>query len=389
MDTGASETMLPQDEVARRLYPTNDDQNEGEHSFKENRQGKKSAADYLIEIGHKKEVRLFHDVKRDGFAAVQNSGGQRIYPLRSRDFRRWLASQYYSETKKAANGEAISSALNVLEAKADFEGPRIALYNRFACTDGAIFIDLADESWRAIKVTPQGWQVLDRPPILFRRFSHQDSLPVPEKGGDPKKLLDFLNITDDSERLLIIVWAVVAIIENIPHYGLDFHGPQGAAKTTAGRMLRSILDPSVVYGLNLGRNQAELAQLFDHHAIPCFDNLGTIQQWQSDLLCRAITGGAISKRELFTDAEDVLMCFKRPIILNGINIPTVAPDLLDRLLLIGLERIQPDQRREESELLADFNNARPRILGGLIDALSEAMNIYPSLKLKKVPRMAD
>ena len=64
----------------------------------------------------------------------------------------------------------------------------------------------------------------------------------------------------------------------------------------------------------------------------------------ADMLCRGVTGGAFSKRELYSDDSDVILTFKRPMIITGINIPTHSPDLLDRLLLIELERIQSDRR---------------------------------------------
>ena len=75
--------------------------------------------------------------------------------------------------------------------------------------------------------------------------------------------------------------------------------------------------------------------------------------------------------------------------LSAINIPTHAPDLLDRSLLICLDRIPPDRRRREDELARAFDAARPAILGGLLDALSGAMRVYPVLEIPELPRMAD
>ena len=44
--------------------------------------------------------------------------------------------------------------------------------------------------------------------------------------------------------------------------------------------------------------------------------------------------GASEVRKLFTDMESVLVRYRRPIILTGINTPSSAPDLLDRTLLV-------------------------------------------------------
>jgi hypothetical protein len=67
----------------------------------------------------------------------------------------------------------------------------------------------------------------------------------------------------------------------------------------------------------------------------------------------------------------------------------VRPDLLDRSLLLELERIHENNRKELSEIQANFETDRPAILGGILDVLSKAMEIYPTVKLDKLPRMAD
>jgi hypothetical protein len=47
----------------------------------------------------------------------------------------------------------------------------------------------------------------------------------------------------------------------------------------------------------------------------------------------AVTGGAFSKRQLYSDANDVIFQFCRTFILNGINILSASPDLLDRSII--------------------------------------------------------
>lgn len=120
-----------------------------------------------------------------------------------------------------------------------------------------------------------------------------------------------------------------------------------------------------------------------------FDNISHISDETSDTLCRAITGGAIQLRKLFTDSEDCIYSFLRCITLNGINNVANRPDLLDRSILMELKRIPEEERRELKELQRDFKESLPGILGGILDTLSKAMAIYPTVKLDKLPRMAD
>jgi hypothetical protein len=107
------------------------------------------------------------------------------------------------------------------------------------------------------------------------------------------------------------------------------------------------------------------------------------------MFCRAVTSGGFSKRELYSDADDVIFGFRRAILLTGINVPSAAPDLLERLLLVGLDRVTPKCRREESELWREFDVERAKLFGGLLDALVETLRIYPSITLAELPRMAD
>ncbi len=119
------------------------------------------------------------------------------------------------------------------------------------------------------------------------------------------------------------------------------------------------------------------------------DNLHRLPQWASDDLCRAITGGGFAKRVLYTDDDDFLYDFNRAVILNGISIPGSSPDLLDRSILIELSRLPEDRRRDREALMSEFEAARPRILGAICSVLSDAMARIGSIKLDRLPRMAD
>lgn len=347
-----------------------------------------SASERLIEIGLRAE--LFHDERQNAYAIVEDKGVRRILGVRSSPFRTWLAHSYYRETGKGANGEVLATALSVCNAKGLFEGESHSLEVRFAhLSPGEVWIDLAGDQWRAVRVTPAGWEIVQKPPVLFRRFNHQAALPEPEPGGDIRRVLDFLNVRRDDEKILVLAWLLAAPLVDIPRPVLALHGPQGSAKTTAALILKKLVDPSAVANLVVGRNTGELAQALDHHAVPYYDNITKLYGWQSDMFCRAVTGGGFSKRELYSDADDVIFSFRRAILLTGINVPSAAPDLLERLLLVGLDRVTPECRREESELWREFEREWPRLFGGLLDALAETLRIYPSIALAELPRMAD
>jgi hypothetical protein len=332
---------------------------------------------------------FFHDERGDGYAAVTDKNFRVTLRLRSKAFRGWLTGTFYKTAGRAAGRDALSTALDILEAKATYDSPRRELFNRFGMHEGAIFIDLADERWRAVKVTATGWEILDRPPVMFRRYTHQQALPDPAGGGKLSDIHRHLAIRSNDDKYLLEAYLVACPFSNVPRPAITFHGPQGASKTTTARCIKAITDPSLLGSVDLGKSPADLAQILDHHGVPCLDNLTSIPQWAADMLCRGITGGAFSKRELYSDDSDIILSFMRPIIITGINIPTHAPDLLDRLLLIELERIAPARRVDEVTFRTRFNEDRPRLFGSLLDAIAGTLKQLPNINLPRMARMAD
>ena len=96
-------------------------------------------------------------------------------------------------------------------------------------------------------------------------------------------------------------------------------------------------------------------------------------------------------RQLYTDDEEVLFQAARPILLNGIEDVISRPDLADRAIFLTLPPIGEAQRRPETELWQEFDIARPRILGALLDAAAHGLRSLSGFdrRLENLPRMAD
>jgi hypothetical protein len=103
----------------------------------------------------------------------------------------------------APNSEALQSALNMIEAQAHFDGEEMPVHVRVAGLGGYIYLDLCDAKWRAIEISASGWEVVENPPVRFRRSSGMKPLPVPATGGEIENLRPFLHITNDNVVLLV------------------------------------------------------------------------------------------------------------------------------------------------------------------------------------------
>ncbi len=349
---------------------------------------KKTQAEVLLDLVEANGARLFHDTANDLYAAVLVDDHQEIMSVDGSDFSAWLTRLYYNHCKKPIRKDNLTQALAVISAKAKFDCEEsITLWNRVAKTENTFWYDLTNPNWQAAKITVDGWTIEDNTPILFNRYRHQSAQAQPSNKGDLRRILKYVNIKND--HTLFLCWLVSCFVPDIPHAMPIFFGEKGAAKSTTCSLLKQLIDPSVLDTLTIQSNMRSLTVNLQQHWFLPFDNVSHINGEISDTLCRAITGGGIQQRKLHTNAEDYIFTFKRCLALNGINNVATRSDLLDRSILIELERIPEEERRELCEVQEAFKSDLPYILGGIFDVLSAAMKRFPDVKLEKLPRMAD
>lgn len=341
---------------------------------------KSSASQILMEVAN--TLPLFHDQNGEAFAFVNGE----CISLRSHKLKSWLTYTVHKQYKRAVSSEAMTQALSILSGFAIYDKNMVHLSNRLAMRNNAIYYDMGDNT--AIEITTEGWKQIPAP-IMFRRYSHQSKQVVPANSdGDPWKLFDFLNVGDE-HRLLIMATLISFLVPDIPHPIIHPWGSQGAGKTFLCSMVKSIIDPSIIKVLVSPNDERELVQQLNNHYVCIFDNLSGISGKVSDILAMASTGGSFTKRRLHTDDGDVIFEMLRCVGINGINLQISRADLMDRTILLHLERITPDQRKEHGELWADFEAMKPIIFAGMLDTLSKAMAIYPTVRLTRMPRLAD
>ncbi|HEU4805660.1 MAG TPA: hypothetical protein VFS91_07615 [Nitrobacter sp.] len=107
-------------------------------------------ADILIGLAQTAE--LFRTPDGTGFADLDINGHRETWPIRAKGFRRWLARRFFEDTGGAPSSEALQSALNVIEAKAHFDAPERQVHVRVGGLDGRLYLDLGDETWRAVEI---------------------------------------------------------------------------------------------------------------------------------------------------------------------------------------------------------------------------------------------
>ena len=354
-----------------------------------NGRGHRSSGDRLFQWASERTDLYCHG--EDAYADVCMGGHRETLPVRSRGFERWLRRLYWERTGRGAPREALTHAQENLDAQAARAGQR-RVYQRTATHGGRLYIDLCDDSRRVVEIDSEGWRVLGDPPeVRFRRTKTAAPLPEPVR-GDPCEGLSalgrFLNM-GDGDFVLCVAWLLASLKDTGPYPLLVLTGEQGSAKSTAAKLLRSLVDPARPPTMGMPRNERDAVIAARNRHVLAYDNLSGLPTWFSDTLCRLSTGEGYATRALYTDDEEVVMEASRPVILTGIENPSVRGDLTERSITIRLAPIADADRRTESELMAAFEEAVPVIFGALLDGLAEGLRRYGTVRLERLPRMAD
>lgn len=249
-----------------------------------------SQATRCTELALERSVELFGDGDR-AYSTFAMNGHLETHLLPSTASRRWVASLYFNDTGKAANGESIAAALNTVAGHAVYQGKQRTVQLRVAEQGGKIYVDLADPAWRIVEISPNGWRVIQvkEAPVRFRRTRAMRALPEPQRGGSLYTLKDFINVPGDPEFLLVVGWLVASVRPRGPHPLLVLHAEPGAAKTTTARVLRSSIDPNSSPVRAEPATLRDLAIAAENSWMPFFDNVSSIPLGSR-------TGSAVSRQ---------------------------------------------------------------------------------------------
>jgi hypothetical protein len=328
-------------------------------------------------------------VSKEGSTFVTLREGGPAVRMFDRELTADLSRLYFLAKRRVPGPGAVSDALRILDAMArESEPVQVAL--RVARHRERIIVNLAADERQSVVVGKGGWKQRRRSPVLFWKTGLTAPHPRPASPdrGDVDLLRPLLNVTDDDWDLLV-GWLVAGLIPDIPHAILVVRGQQGTGKSTAQRMLRTVLDPSHATSASLPSKEADFAALANAAYVLAFGNVSTIKPAMSDTLCTVVTGGSRVSRKLYSDLDVAVATYRRVVMIDGIALPSVRGDLADRILPIDLVPIPRESRRFEQDLEERFSAVLPRVLSGLFNLLAEVLDIIDDVEVEDPPRMAD
>ncbi|MFE7948401.1 ATP-binding protein [Streptomyces sp. NPDC057426] len=310
----------------------------------------------------------------DGTVYAQRNGHPVARPIRSQgttgSHRQELIVGLFADGYGVFNGTALKEALDLIEALAMTEAVQPVHIRVAPGFDGATWLDLGRNDGKSVRIHPTGWDILTPDPreVCWRRTQLTGELPLPAKDTDGKGLdllLRLCNFASAQTESLVLAWLIGCLGPTVPVPAPFLTGPQGAGKSTGARMLLRIVEGMSSDLRRAPKDEENLIAAVAAGWVTALDNLSHLTPDMSDAMCCIVTGAENVKRALFTDGDVVRSRYRRPLLLTGIDVGVIRPDLAERLLPLRLER--PKVRRTEAELWAEFEEILPVILGSLLD----------------------
>jgi hypothetical protein len=310
----------------------------------------------------------------DGTVYAQRNGHPVARPIRSQgttgSHRQELMVDLFRDGVGVFNGTALKEALDLIEALAlaeDVQSVHIRVAPGF---DGATWLDLGRADGQSVRIHPTGWDITvpDPKEVCWRRTQLTGELPLPVKDTDGKGidlLLRLCNFAGPETECLAVAWLIGCLGPSVPVPAPFLTGPQGAGKSTGGRMLVRVVEGMSGDLRRAPKDEENLIAAVAAGWVTALDNLSHLTPDLSDAMCCIVTGAENVKRALYTDGDVVRARYRRPMLLTGIDVGVIRPDLAERLLPLRLER--PKVRRTEAELWEEYEEALPVILGSLLD----------------------
>jgi len=360
---------------------------------------KPRASDHLWELVEMEEYEVWRSPGNEVWVSVRLNGHVEHWPVRSARTEAWLRRLYGQVYKRLVPKVAVEDVMADLRATGLLFGEVHPVFTRLGGwkEEGTgkrrVYLDLGRPDWAVVEVAAEGWRVIpaSEAPVRFYRNEYQRPLPVPEKGGGLDSLWQLLPLQSERDRLLVLGWLLGSLNPWGPYPVLILSGEKGAGKSTAGEVLKRLLDPTKAPRRSEPENEGDIVIAAQNNHVLLYDNLSQIPPRISDAFCRLSTGGGLSKRKLYTDDSEVVLEAQRPVILTGIGFGAIRDDLADRAIRVELTRIADEDRVTDSQLWTRFHREHPRILGALLDAVSVALRRFDEVEeeLGFLPRLAD
>lgn len=266
-------------------------------------------------------------------------------------------------------------------------------HQRFIEVSDGVVCDLVNSN-TLVAITSDGYQLIERSSSDYLNLLPSNtalSLPLPESSSE--SLIDMLeeltNFRNRNELLLFATWLVSLCFPELSTPVLILLGEQGSGKSYTSELVKSIVDPSSIKKQHSIKSVQDFALLVSKSYVSVIDNLSHISDEISDAMCQTVSDGQFTTRKLYTTNEVTTINMKAKLVINGITIMNTKPDLLERSIVLTLDKLDGSSIKGLNTLQRQFNTVLPKLLDQLYLAVSHVLGIIADVRLDNSPRMAD
>jgi hypothetical protein len=283
--------------------------------------------------------------------------------------------------------------ISQLIANAQIDGIKIEkTFNRIQSDEKRIVIDLGNDNFECVEITKDEIEIktLDEYSPILLRYQTTHTQVKPEYGYATviKEFAELLNFKDIQ---LFAVHLVAMFLADVTTPIMALTGKAGSQKTTTSAAIKRIIDPAgdslEANVLSIPTARDDIIMTLYNRYLTVFENVSKIDTDTSDILCRGVTGSSNTKRAHYKNLEEIIMTFKRKMILNGVTPNFNNGDLQTRLVKYS--------KKEEFTFLTDsefeekFVTLRPKVLGQIFEVLQRVLGRIDGFKIIAKTRMAE
>lgn len=181
-----------------------------------------------------------------------------------------------------------------------------------------------------------------------------------------------VGLNPEQAKAILKTWLMFFLFKDIAVSKpiLALFGQPGSGKTTLWRRIYRWL-----YGegreINVVTKPDDFDQAMKTHPLVVLDNVDTWAPWLPDRIATAAGKSDVTKRKLYTDADDYIMRRQALLGLSAHNPKFSREDITDRLLLINFERIP--YWKPEGDILKTIVQKRNHIWGAIIQDVQQVL----------------
>jgi len=339
------------------------------------------------------KLRLVVSQKGIVYGVLPSGGNLLALPVGGKQFNNILRALFHEEGSNLRKLD-LKEINESLIAYAEMMHLADSVWYRVAPIEGGIEIDLGDEKSTRIVVKAGSVETVTQgSKTLFYRTPVSAAFVMPAEKGNLDLLKNYLNL-HDIDRLLLVAWLSYTLahpkVLSSKYPILVINGDQGTGKTSlCNHIIYPLLDPNVI-GVQIFPGSAnDLAIASQNAHVLCYDNMRGFKVSMADTLCIAATGGAITNRTLYTDADQHVNHLHVALVMNGIHHFINQPDLAQRCLSIRTLTLPESRRKPEAAMIQELKADMPMIFRGMLDLIAKVFQHLPEAEITHPERMLD